>query len=77
VLCVGTTPSKMKGFNYEHQCKLERHHEGKCVCVGCGDPFEPNPPLPPQARVVPAEEIDPARSLLAKDYMRWNGKKKT
>jgi hypothetical protein len=94
--CVGTTPAVVPGFNYHHQCKLERDHEGGCVCIGCDKEFEPSPPLPPrvlvesgrtsysstvaappraEVRVVPAEEIDPARSLLAKDYMRWNPKK--
>ena len=74
MLCTGTTPSKAKGYNYEHQCKLQRDHEGGCVCVGCNREFEPSPPLPVRlVRVVPAEEIDPTRSLLAKDYMRWNG----
>lgn len=72
--CTGTTPGKTPGYNYEHACKLEAGHDGDCVCIGCGKTFPPNPPLPVKlVRVVPPEEIDPARSLLAKDYMRWNG----
>jgi hypothetical protein len=81
--CTGTTPSKVQGFNYEHACKLEAGHEGECICVGCEKSFVPNPPLPvrlvkvtegqgPATRVVPAEEIDPVRSLLARDYMKWS-----
>jgi hypothetical protein len=81
MLCTGTTPSKVPGFNYKHQCKLEADHASvECICVGCNQPFKPEPPLPKRSaasraevRVVPAEEIDPTRSLLAKDYMRWNG----
>ena len=75
MLCTGTTPSKLKGYNYTHQCKLQAGHDGdECLCVGCDKPFKPEPPLRTTlVRVVPPEEIDPARSLLAKDYMRWNG----
>lgn len=75
IYCIGTTPSKKRVLNYEHVCKLEEGHDGECVCIGCGNEFKPEPPLPPkkaQARMVPAEEIDPIRSLLAKDYMKWS-----
>ena len=73
MLCTGTTPSNAKGYNYKHQCKLERDHDGGCVCIGCDNAFEPNPPLPKarQARMVLPEEIDPERSLSARDYLRW------
>ena len=74
IYCVGTTPSKKQGFNYEHACKLEEGHDGDCVCIGCEQPFTPDPPLPEVrlVKMVPAEEIDPIRSLLARDYMKWS-----
>ncbi len=83
VYCTGTTPSKRKGFNYEHACALREGHEGDCICIGCSKVFKPDPPLRPRlvrvtegegpaARVVPAEEIDPVKSLLARDYMKWS-----
>lgn len=73
IYCTGTTPSQTPGFNYKHACKLERGHEGGCVCIGCGNTFDPIPALPRarQARMVLPEEIDPVRSLLPRDYLRW------
>jgi hypothetical protein len=43
--CPGSTPCKTRGFDYTHACKLEKGHDGDCICVGCRQSFKPDPPL--------------------------------